>query len=401
MKTQSRKILMAALALTISGATLAGGASAANAKSGTPTAPNGRADAGSAAKPTAPSPTDIRKNDQWKRQQARAAQVIKGDTGGSYVDASGRLVVTTTTPGATTAAAKAGLTPDRVDDSAARMDHVMDVLNAWSRTHSVGSVQGWRVDVAGNSVVVTTTRGAHDAQAAQLASVARGFGKTVRFEVRDRDQTAQPTTAALYGGLEYVPGAGFCSIGFSALDSLNRSVWLTAGHCLSSRPTSSRGGYYIGTTRAYRYGGQDWGVINNSYPSYWKAYAAVARYNGTTMAVRGSWGNPPVGATVCKSGRTTGWTCGTIGATNVTRTYTGGVTLYGLVQHNACVEEGDSGGSVVSTGGYAVGLTSGAALYSANGRKNCGQRLGYANTSYYQPIAPALIANNLRLLVSN
>ena len=34
----------------------------------------------------------------------------------------------------------------------------------------------------------------------------------------------------------------------------------------------------------------------------------------------------------------------------------------GLTRHTACVERGDSGGANISTGGFALGLTSGASL---------------------------------------
>jgi streptogrisin C len=101
-----------------------------------------------------------------------------------------------------------------------------------------------------------------------------------------------------------------------------------------------------------------------------------------------------VGATVCKSGLKTGFTCGRITALDVTASY-GANIIYGLTQHNACVEPGDSGGSNISGGAYALGVTSGASLVD---RKYCLSRYGQRNVSWYQPIGEALSRNGLRLL---
>jgi S1-C subfamily serine protease len=116
------------------------------------------------------------------------------------------------------------------------------------------------------------------------------------------------------------------------------------------------------------------------------------------MTVRGSWTNPPVGATVCKSGRTTGWTCGTITALNQSVTYTGGRVMTGLVRHNACVEGGDSGGANMSSGGFALGVTSGASTSVTTGQ--CLSKSGQANVSWYQPIGEALAVTGLRLVTA-
>ena len=113
------------------------------------------------------------------------------------------------------------------------------------------------------------------------------------------------------------------------------------------------------------------------------------------MTVHGSW-SAPVGATVCKSGRTTYWTCGVIRALNQSVNYSGGFLVRGLVRHTACVEGGDSGGANVSTGGYALGVTSGASMTAAG---QCRSKVGQENISYYQPIGEALSRNGLRLLV--
>jgi streptogrisin C len=281
-----------------------------------------------------------------------------------------------------------------------RLDRIMLTLDDWSRRHGPGNVQGWRVDPRSNSVVVTLTAGDRDLAATRLVDRAKRFGDSVRFESRPAQARVAPAEA-IYGGLGYFhDGNRTCSVGFNARDSANRPVFLTAGHCVRSSPTLARNGYVLGITRAYRYGGQDWGIVENAYPRFWTSYAAVFA-GRSTMAVRGAWSSPPVGTRVCKSGLATGLTCGSIVSTNVTAVYEHGVTIRGLVAHTACTEPGDSGGAVVSTGGYAVGMASGGRFYrTGDGRRVCGQRLGYPNLGLYQPIVPVLRDNGLRLLVA-
>ena len=44
-------------------------------------------------------------------------------------------------------------------------------------------------------------------------------------------------------GYDYVtPDGGGCSVGFDALDTFNRNVVLTAGHCLRTSGTVTRNG---------------------------------------------------------------------------------------------------------------------------------------------------------------
>ena len=339
-----------------------------------------------------------------QNKEVTAAERLVGEAGGgTYLDVDGDVVVTVTTPAAAEEAREAGLEVRLVDDTETELDDVQAELDAWSRVHDAGSIQGWRVDVPGNTVVVTATRKADDAGAAAFLRKARSYGDLVRVERRPASSVPAPMEA-MYGGLGYGYDAGgkshSCSTAFAGVDSQNRPVVITAGHCLTSRPTPYRNGYFIGGTHSFQFGGSDWGAFFNAYPSFWRPYAHVARYDGTTTPVKDIWASPPVGATACKSGVTTRRTCGTIQATNVTVRYSTGQTLYGMVQYNACTEPGDSGGAVMSTGGYALGIHSGGRSFLRDGRKVCGQKVGVANVAYYQPILPALNAGGLRILVT-
>jgi streptogrisin C len=90
-----------------------------------------------------------------------------------------------------------------------------------------------------------------------------------------------------------------------------------------------------------------------------------------------------VGSSVCRSGSTTGWHCGTIQATNQTVNYGGGDIVRGLTRTNVCAEPGDSGGAYVSPNGatrvQAQGFTSG-------GSGNCTS----GGTTFFQPVNEAL-----------
>ncbi len=113
--------------------------------------------------------------------------------------------------------------------------------------------------------------------------------------------------------------------------------------------------------------------------------ALVNRYPGT-VPVAGST-EAAVGSSVCRSGSTTGWRCGTIQQKNASVTYPEG-TITGLTRTNACAEPGDSGGSWL-TGDQAQGVTSG-------GSGNCTS----GGVIYFQPVNEILSAYNLTLTVS-
>ena len=324
----------------------------------------------------------------------RLEKSLAGREGDSYLDDNGRLVVNTLDAAGDAVVRHAGALPHRVDDSSARLDNILHLLDRQAARSGVGTVQGWYVDVPTNTVVVTATTGAKDAKALAITKLASRFGASVRIEHRPASQ-APRTTETLRGGFQYIIATGqACSIGFNTVDSLNRNVVLTAGHCVKKSGTMSRNGYAIG---AHSDGGlpderlrdvlELVPVVLEPTPSVWK-------YNNTYVNVVGVWNNPPVGATVCKSGRTTGYSCGKITALNRTVNYPEGM-VYGLVQHNNCVEGGDSGGSNISGGAYALGVTSGASMIAGK----CQSKYGYTNVSYYQPIGEALQANGLRVLI--
>jgi streptogrisin C len=324
----------------------------------------------------------------------RIEKSLGSRTGGSFIDDDGNLVVTTLDTAASETVTSKGARAKRVDDSAARLNSIMTQLDRKSAKDGAGAVQGWFVDVKANTVAVRVTEGAADPKTNAMKKLAAGFGASVRIEQVPAEGAPQPAEW-MVGGYEFLPpNSGECSVGFNTLDAWNRHVVLTAGHCVKSVGMNTRNGYWIGNTNTADFPGDDFGTFWNSYPGYWQPTPHVYKYDGTFARIVGRWDYPPVGTWICKSGRTTSYTCGQITATNRTVNYKGQM-VYGLVQHSACVEGGDSGGANISTGGYAVGVTSGASMTYGF----CQDKFGRANESYYQPVGEALSRNGLRLLL--
>jgi streptogrisin C len=98
-----------------------------------------------------------------------------------------------------------------------------------------------------------------------------------------------------------------------------------------------------------------------------------------------------VGAAICRSGRTSGWRCGTIEATGQTVSYSSGETILNLTRTTACSEGGDSGGSFITGPGQAQGVLSG-------GSGSCkGKQPNNRTRSFFQPLLPILSAYGLTL----
>ena len=260
-------------------------------------------------------------------------------------------------------------------------------------------VYGWYVDLPSNSVVVSVGQGRQQA-GIDFVAASGADARTVRL-VTDEQPTLRST---LQGGLGYLrnPGDGYlyaCSIGFNVTKGTTPG-FVSAGHCgtagepvyleLSPQWTI---GPQIGTFAASKFPqpgqtGNDWSWIQvssgNTQP------ATVYGWGKGDVTVHGST-EAAVGAAICRSGRTSGWRCGTIEAKGVTVTYSSGETILNLTRTTACSEGGDSGGSFITTAGQAQGVLSG-------GSGSCKGRLPNNKTrSFFQPLLPILSAYSLTL----
>jgi hypothetical protein len=213
------------------------------------------------------------------------------------------------------------------------------------------------------------------------------------------------TEEDLYGGQGYViDQLAICSAGFGAFSAAGEPLVLTAGHCAGDGPVkksadfetpsaSTAGGATTTLTRPLAplgtFGFSQFGGPNNS----WITGTAAAPGNvGTDIAVIGAlrpgvnvqpaatkWDNvanpgptsvkiigtvaPFQGQAVCRSGRTAGWSCGTVNELGIY--VVGGSTadpadlraFRGFLSRDVQSSGGDSGGPWVS-GNYAVGTHS-------------------------------------------
>ena len=316
---------------------------------------------------------------------------LAGKAIGSYVDrATGKVVVSVSDPVAAVLVRQAGAVPKLSRFTAAELGSVKSRLDQLAARSNPGKVRSWSVDPITNTVVVKVGRGSTDAATTRFLEQVKANGAKVT--VRQAQGTVRPA-ADLLGGHQVNMSNGYlCSAGFNARTSSGARIFLTAGHCTIDRPTFSRAGIAIGSTRSSSFPGNDYGAVNIS-SSAWVQRGLVEGWSVADLRVRGT-SSAPVGAQLCKSGRTTGWTCGSVTAKNVTVNYGGGDVVSGLYEHTACVEGGDSGGSNLS-GNYAQGITSGAGMI--NGL--CLQKYGQPNESYSQPIGEALSASSASLVL--
>lgn len=306
-----------------------------------------------------------------------AATLGRSFAGAWFEPGSTDLIVATTDPAAAQQVRAAGAVPRVVSLDLLTLNSVMEVLD--SRADTVpDAVTGWYVDPVTNSVVVSAT---DPAAAEEFAAGQQG--------VRIEQVARRPVPFAdLRGGdaIEAAAGAR-CSIGFSATSGSARYI-ITAGHCTEAGGTwSAADGSLIGSVAHSSFPGNDFGLIEVTSPS-WTQTAGIITSNGS-LDVTGAE-QAPVGASVCRSGSTTGYQCGTVEALDETVNYGGGDVVEGLTRTSACAAAGDSGGPFVS-GSQAQGMLSG-------GSGGCFLSL-FGSETYFQPVGEALSTYDLQLVL--
>lgn len=299
------------------------------------------------------------------------------DFAGAWVHGatSAQLTVATTDSGDVPAIEARGARAAVVDHSVAQLDAAKARLDRAARETAPRDAPVWYVDVRSNAVVV---RAVQSGAAKSLVSASGVDASLIRVE----KSTERPRPLYdLVGGEAYYMGGGRCSIGFPITKGTQQG-FATAGHC--GRAGTATSGYNQvaqGTFQASVFPGNDmaWVATNTQ----WTATPYVKGQGGQRVGVGGST-QSPVGASICRSGSTTGWHCGTISQHNTSVTYPEG-TISGVTRTTVCAEPGDSGGSYIS-GSQAQGVTSG-------GSGNCSS----GGTTYHQPINPLLQRYGLTL----
>ncbi|MFE5482211.1 S1 family peptidase [Streptomyces sp. NPDC056527] len=364
-RTSALRAAVAALMLTVGlGGAHSGTASAAPAAD-PPTVSSGLLDA-------MQQDLGLTKNQAEKRLRAEktAARVendarrISGSSyGGAWFEATtGRLVVALTDRNDEADVRALGADTRLVRHSAAALDGTKSRLDALAAP--VG-VAGWHVDPRSNSVVVTVVRAARTEPAVRaFVAQARTKGPVTVVETANAPRTY---AAGTVGGDPYYTGNVRCSIGFSV-----HGGFVTAGHC-GRAGAAVRGwdGSAMGTFQGSSFPGDDYAYVS-IHSGWWTVPVVLGWGTVPDRLVRGS-AEAPVGASICRSGSTTRWHCGTVLAKNETVNYSQGA-VHQMTKTSVCAEGGDSGGSFIS-GDQAQGVTSG-------GWGNCSS----GGETWFQPV---------------
>ncbi|GAA0806798.1 S1 family peptidase [Spirilliplanes yamanashiensis] len=312
--------------------------------------------------------------DKAARADLRLRKALGAAYAGSWLSADATTFTVAVTDAAQAATVTAaGATAKVVTRSGADLDATKARLDAAAAKAPAGAVPGWYVDPARNAVVVLARGGDKAAKAFVKAAGVSGVAVVASAE-------APRPLYDTRGGDAYYIGSGRCSVGFSVTGG-----FVTAGHCGSTgAATTGFNRVAQGTFRGSSFPGNDYAWVQTN--SNWVSQPWVNNYSGGNVTVAGST-EAAVGASICRSGSTTGWRCGTVQAKNSTVNYPQG-TVTGLTRTNACAEPGDSGGSWLS-GQQAQGVTSG-------GSGNCST----GGTTYFQPVNEILSAYGLTLTTS-
>ncbi len=287
---------------------------------------------------------------------------------------------------------KAQFSLAQLDDAMGMLNGALSTLrNSRSNPVNLDGLHTWYVDVQSNNVVLTVAKGYEDA-AYNLVALSGADAKLIRIE-RSQGKPSPALSRAVYGGREYGTGNGLCSIGFAVTRGATKG-FVTAGHCGTARATVSISGENVGTVQGSSFPTNDYGWANVRADDSLRSF--VYRYNGNKVVNIVGSTEAASGASICRSGFASGYRCGTVGSKNVTVNYPDGA-VFQLTQSNACLTQGDSGGSWITPGGQAQGVSSGGGLDNSSPATNC----SFSDpASYFQKVNEILSAYGLSLVRS-
>ncbi|MFJ9084131.1 S1 family peptidase [Streptomyces sp. NPDC102384] len=316
----------------------------------------------------------------------RAERAAGQDFGGTWYDpARGALVVGLTNTGgpAADSVRDAGASVTRVAHSARALDAAKAALDNVAKTDGAPmAVRSWRVDPRTNSVVADVRKGSeHSAAVREFLAPAREAG-LLSVRRAGAGQTPRTFAAGAVGGDPYyINGNTRCSIGFSVVGG-----FVSAGHCgAAGSSVVGWDGSAMGTFAGSSFPGNDYSYIPIG-NGWWTTPVVLGWGTVSDVLVRGS-AVAPVGSSICRSGSTSHWHCGTVLAQNETVNYSQG-PVYEMTGTSVCAEPGDSGGSFIS-GDQAQGVTSG-------GWGDCTS----GGQTWFQPVNEILNAYGLTLVTA-
>lgn len=268
---------------------------------------------------------------------------------------------------------RAGAVARSVDNSAGELGAATRTLT--SRATMAGTA--WATDPRTNQVVVTADRTVTGARWDKLETTVASLGPGV---ARIQKSAGEFKTFAA-GGDAIFGGGARCSLGFNVTTDDGSPGFLTAGHCgvAAESWSDAQDGAAVGTVQAATFPGDgDFALVTYDDPAT-EAPSTVDTGDGQTVdIVRAA--EAAVGQEVSRMGSTTGLQSGVVTGLDATVNYPEG-TVSGLIQTDVCAEPGDSGGSLFTADGSAIGLTSGGSGDCTSGGE-----------TFFQPVTTALAA---------
>ncbi|MHC3467187.1 S1 family peptidase [Streptomyces sp. 7R007] len=311
---------------------------------------------------------------------------------GSYYDSGSRQLVVNVISGdnnVVVQAKKAGAKVREVANSLAALKAGAQTLKADA------SIPGtaWAMDPKTNKLLVTADSTVTGSQWDRLESTVQklGSGMATLKKSSGTFKTLVSGGDAIFAQAE--GGTVRCSLGFNVTASDGSPAFLTAGHCgvAAQQWSDSQDGQPIATVDQATFPGDgDFSLVKYDDPTT-QAPSEVNVGGGQTVQITQA-AEATVGEQVFRMGSTTGLHDGTVTGLDATvnfqsETDPGGVdTVTGLIQTDVCAEAGDSGGSLFTQDGSAIGMTSGGSGDCTNGGE-----------TFFQPVTTALQATGATL----
>ncbi|WP_189955270.1 S1 family peptidase [Streptomyces alanosinicus] len=323
---------------------------------------------------------------------AAQVQKILGDAfAGSYYDSAKQQLVVNAADGDQNAIAQAknaGAVVREVQNSTRALKAAAGTL----KTKATIPGTSWAVDPRTDKVLVTADSTVTGAKWNRLQSTVQslGTGMATLKKSAGSFKTFVSGGDAIFSQTQ--AGGVRCSLGFNVTASDGSPAFLTAGHCgVAAKDWSdSQNGQPIASVDQAKFPGNDFSLVKYTDPNT-QAPSEVNAGNGQTVQITQA-ADATVGETVFRMGSTTGLHNGQVTGLDATvnfqsETNPGGTdTVNGLIQTNVCAEAGDSGGSLFTQDGSAVGLTSGGSGDCTSGGE-----------TFFQPVTAALQATGATL----
>ncbi|MFF8031953.1 S1 family peptidase [Streptomyces sp. NPDC016626] len=295
---------------------------------------------------------------------------------GSYYDSENRrLVVNVVADDGNDVVARA----QKAGAAVREVDNSMTELAAGARTlRARAAVPGtsWAVDPRTNRILVTADSTVTGDKWDRLQSTVRSLGSGMATIKK----SAGTFKTFASGGDAVFAGGARCSLGFNVTAGDGTPAFLTAGHCgvAAGQWSDAQGGQPIATVDQAVFPGEgDFALVRYDDPAT-EAPSEVDLGDRAVAVSRAA--EATVGQEVFRMGSTTGLADGQVLGLDATVNYPEG-TVTGLIQTDVCAEPGDSGGSMFTEDGLAIGLTSGGSGDCASGGE-----------TFFQPVTTALEA---------